>query len=106
MPDGVLPVTQAALYLATAPKTNTALTTYAAAREAVADKGALPVPKHIRNAPTRLMKDMGYGAGYQYPHDFEGHHVAEEYLPDELRGSRFYRPSQEGDENQIGERLA
>jgi len=106
MPEGVLPMTQAVLYLATAPKTNTALTTYAAARGAVSGRGALPVPKHIRNAPTPLMKEHGYGAGYQYPHDFEGHHVAEEYLPDALRGSRFYEPSAEGYEKILGERLA
>jgi putative ATPase len=61
---------------------------------------------HIRNAPTPLMKKMGYGAGYRYPHDFDGHYVAEDYLPEKLRGKRFWRPSQSGYEKQLGERLA
>jgi putative ATPase len=105
MPEGVLPMTQAVLYLATAPKTNTALTTYAAAKDAVDERGALPVPKHIRNAPTKLMKQLGYGAGYQYPHDFDGHHVEQDYLPDALRGRRFFEASDQGYEKQIAERL-
>jgi len=106
LPEGVLPMTQAATYLATAPKSNTVLKTYGAARAAVDEHGALPVPLHIRNAPTPLMKKMGYGAGYQYPHDFDGHYVAENYLPDKLRGQRFYAPSQSGYEKQLAERLA
>src|SRR6478672_10556143 len=81
LPEGVLPMTQAVLYLATAPKSNTALTTYAAARAAVKEHAALPVPMKLRNAPTPLMKEMGYGSGYQYPHDFSAHYVVEEYLP-------------------------
>jgi putative ATPase len=106
LPEGVLPMTQAVIYLATAPKTNTALTTYAAALEAVKEHGTLPVPPHIRNAPTKLMADLGFGKGYQYPHDFEGSYVAEDYLPPELHGSRFYRPSGEGYEKWIADRLA
>jgi putative ATPase len=106
MPEGVLPMTQAVTYLATAPKSNTALTSYAAARKAVMGAGALPVPLHIRNAPTRLMKDMGFARGYQYPHDFEGNYVPDEYLPDALRGSRFYEPKDSGHEKTIRERLA
>jgi putative ATPase len=106
LPEGVLPMTQAALYLATAPKSNTALTTYGAAREAIDEKGAQPVPLHLRNAPTPLMKKMGYGGGYQYPHDFNGHYVAENYLPDSLRNMRFYKPSESGYEKTIKERLA
>jgi putative ATPase len=82
------------------------LTTYAAARKAVLGAGALPVPHHIRNAPTRLMKEMGFGRGYQYPHDFDGHYVPDEYLPDALRGRRFYEPSTSGYEKVIGERVA
>ena len=105
LPEGTLPMTQAAVYLAVAPKSNTSLTTYAAAKQAVTERGALPVPLHIRNAPTGLMKQMGYGAGYQYPHDFEGHHVVAEYLPDALKGRRFYKPSQSGREKAIAERL-
>jgi putative ATPase len=105
LPEGTLPMTQAATYLATAPKSNTVLTTYAAARKAVTERGALPVPLHIRNAPTPLMKHMGYGAGYKYPHDFEGHYVAENYLPEALKGARFYAPSESGYEKELKERL-
>jgi putative ATPase len=105
LPEGTLPMTQAATYLAAAPKSNTVLTTYAAARKAVTERGALPVPLHIRNAPTPLMKQMGYGAGYKYPHDFEGHYVAERYLPEALAGERFWRPSQSGYERELGERV-
>jgi putative ATPase len=105
LPEGVLPMTQACTYLATAPKSNTALTTYANAVGAVKKHGTLGVPTHIRNAPTPLMKELGFGAGYQYPHDFEGHYVAENYLPAELAGSQFYRPSDSGYERDIKERL-
>ena len=86
LPEGVLPMTQAAVYLALAPKSNTAITAYAAARKLVQERGPLPVPLKLRNAPTRLMESMGYGGGYRYPHDFEGHYVAEKYLPDAMRG--------------------
>jgi putative ATPase len=106
LPEGVLPMTQAVLYLAAAPKSNTALTTYAAAKADVDAHGALPVPLHIRNAPTPLTKALGFGAGYQYPHDFEGHYVAENYLPEKLRGQRYYTPTDSGRERQIKERLA
>ena len=67
--QGTLPLTQAVTYLAMAPKSNAALTTYAKARDAVTKHGPLPVPMHLRNAPTKLMKSLGYGSGYQYPHD-------------------------------------
>jgi putative ATPase len=99
-------MTQAAVYLACAPKSNAVLTTYAAARKAVTEEGALPVPLQIRNAPTGLMKQMGYGAGYKYPHDFEGHYVAADYLPEALRQRRFYHPSQSGFERELAERLS
>jgi putative ATPase len=106
LPEGTLPMTQAAVYLACAPKSNAVLTTYAAARKAVTEEGALPVPLQIRNAPTGLMKQMGYGAGYKYPHDFEGHYVAADYLPEALRQRRFYHPSQSGFERELAERLS
>jgi len=105
LPEGVLPMTQAATFLATCPKSNTVLTTYSKARSAVLEKGPLQVPLKLRNAPTPLMKSMGYAGGYRYPHNFEGHYVPEEYLPDELRGSRFYEPSDSGEEARIKERL-
>jgi putative ATPase len=106
MPEGMFAMTQAALYLATAPKSNTTLTTYAAAKEAVESQGALEVPAHLRNATTPLQKGLGLGRGYQYPHDFEGHYVAAEYLPEALRGQRYYQPSASGYEKTIAERLA
>ncbi|MBX7112952.1 MAG: replication-associated recombination protein A [Myxococcaceae bacterium] len=105
MPEGTLPMTQAVTYLAMAPKSNAVITAYAAAREAVTQHGAMPVPMHLRNAPTKLMKGLGYGGGYQYPHDFEGNYVVEQYLPEGLRGERFYRPSKNGAEAKISERL-
>jgi putative ATPase len=106
LPEGVLPMTQAATFLATCPKSNSVLTAYASARSAVLDKGPLPVPLKLRNAPTPLMKSMGYSGGYRYPHNFAGHYSPEEYLPDELRGQTFYQPSDSGEEARIRERLA
>ena len=106
LPEGVLPMTEAVVYLAAAPKSNTALTTYAAAKADIDAHGALPVPARLRNAATPLGKNLGWGAGYQYPHDHPGHHVAEEYLPDQLRGAHYYQPSGEGVERAIAERLA
>jgi putative ATPase len=105
LPEGILPMTQAALYLATAPKSNTAVTAYAAAKADIEAHGALPVPVHLRNASSGTGKALGWGAGYQYPHDFEGHHVREEYLPEALRGRRYYDPSDSGEERAIAERL-
>jgi putative ATPase len=106
MPEGVLPMTQAALYLATAPKSNTALTTYTAAKADVDAHGALAVPGHLRNATTPLDRRLGFGAGYQYPHDFEGHYVLEQYLPEPLRDRRYYEPSASGREREIRDLLA
>jgi putative ATPase len=101
LPEGTLPLSQAVAYLATAPKSNTALTSYAEARADVERLGPLPVPNHLRNAPTPLAKELGHGAGYQYPHDFEGHHVKAEYLPEALRGRAYYRPADSGFEREI-----
>ncbi len=106
LPEGVLPMTQAAVYLALAPKSNAALTAYAAARRLVQERGHLPAPLKLRNAPTKLMEGLGYGGGYRYPHDFEGHYVPEEYLPDALRGQRIVKLSENGQEKELGERLA
>lgn len=105
LPEGTLPLTQAVTYLAMAPKANTVLTSYAGAREAAVELGPLPVPLHLRNAPTRLMKSLGYGAGYKYPHNFEGNYVAEEYLPVEVRGRKIYAPSRSGLEAELADRL-
>jgi putative ATPase len=105
LPEGALPLTQAVTYLAMAPKANTVIAAYGAARKAVTDHGPLPTPLHLRNAPTPLMKSLGYGGGYKYPHNFEGHYVPEDYLPETLRGSRFYAPSQNGFEAELTTRL-
>ncbi len=106
MPEGVLNMSQAAIYLALAPKSNTALTAWASARRLVREKGPLQVPLKLRNAPTRLMEGLGYGSGYRYPHDFEGHYLPEEYLPDEIRGERIVKLSASGLEKTLAERLA
>jgi putative ATPase len=98
-------MTQAAIFLATCPKSNTTLSTYSAARAAVLEHGPLQVPLKLRNAPTPMMKSMGYSGGYKYPHNFSGNYVPEDYLPDELRGQRFYEPSSSGEEADIRERL-
>ena len=106
LPEGVLPMTQAAAYLASCPKSNAVIRAYGAARTAVMEHGPLPVPLKLRNAPTPLMKSMGYSGGYRYPHNFSGNYVPEEYLPDELRGQRYYEPSESGDEAAIRARLS
>jgi putative ATPase len=106
MPEGIYPLSHACLYLASCPKSNAVKRAIGATRAAIEDRGALPVPKKLRNAVTRLMKDEGYGQGYQYPPEREGSFVpGETYLPDELVGARFYEPSSQGLEKAIGERL-
>jgi putative ATPase len=105
MPEGSLILTQAAVYLACAPKSNTALTTYAAARKLVRERGALPVPLELRNAATALMKQMGHGQGYKYPHDFDGAYVPTDHLPAELVGERIYQPTESGHEAALKARL-
>jgi putative ATPase len=105
LPEGVLPMTQAAAFLASCPKSNSVIKAYGAARSAVMEHGPLPVPMKLRNAPTQLMKSMGYSGGYKYPHNFEGSYVAEEYLPDKLKGTRFYQPGEVGEEAAIKARL-
>jgi putative ATPase len=106
MPEGFIPLAQGVTYLASAPKSNASYRAYLAARADVQAQGPLPVPLHLRNAPTGLMKGLGYGAGYQYPHDHEGGHVADaQYLPDALRGRRYYAPTEHGHERRIAERL-
>jgi putative ATPase len=105
-PEGELAIAEAIVYLATAPKSNHVCAAYGAALQAARDHPALPVPLHIRNAPTALMKDLGYGAGYRYDHAEGGHAAGQEYLPDALRGSRWYEPGSAGYEKTIAERLA
>src|ERR1700674_112787 len=92
MPEAVLPLTEAALYLALAPKSNSALTSYAAARDLIEQTGNETVPLHLRNAPTGLMKSMGYGKGYKYAHDFEGGVADQAHMPEKLAGRKVYKP--------------
>jgi len=104
-PEGELALAQAAVYLSTAPKSNSIYTAYGRVREAVRNEGALPVPFHIRNAPTSLMKELGYGRDYKYAHDYKEEYVFQEYLPDKLEGHLFYFPSERGYEKTVKERL-
>jgi putative ATPase len=92
MPEAVLPLTEAALYLALAPKSNSALTSYGAARDLIEQTGNESVPLHLRNAPTGLMKSMGYGKGYKYAHDFEGGVADQAHMPEKLAGRKVYKP--------------
>jgi putative ATPase len=105
LPEGKLALAQAAIYLATAPKSNAVYTAYAAAEADARREGALPVPLHIRNAPTGLMKDLGYGKGYQYAHNHPQAHVRQDYFPDKLKGRMYYRPTDRGFEKIIARRL-
>jgi putative ATPase len=91
MPEAVLPLTEAALYLALAPKSNSTLTSYGAARQLIEETGNEAVPLHLRNAPTGLMKSMGYGKGYKYAHDFEGGVAEQVHLPEKLAGRKVYK---------------
>jgi putative ATPase len=106
-PEGELALAQAVVYLATAPKSNSLYAGYGLVRSTIARTGTLPVPLHIRNAPTKLMKELEYGKGYLYAHDFAEAYVPQDYLPDELRGKgpQFYRPTERGYEKIIRERL-
>ena len=90
-PEGRIPLAETTIYLATCKKDNSAYLAIDAALAKVRETGNLPVPLHLRNAPTSLMKDLGYADGYKYPHDFPGHWVAQQYLPDELVGTEFWK---------------
>jgi putative ATPase len=107
-PEGELALVQATVYLATAPKSNALYTGYGQVRATIEKTGTLPVPLHIRNAPTKLMQSLEYGKGYLYAHDFEEGYVHQDYLPEALRGKgiQFYRPTDRGYEKIIAERMA
>jgi len=105
MPEGYLPLTHAATYLASAPKSNAVIKAYNAAKADLEKPGASDVPLHLRNAPTGLMKKLGYGKEYQYPHNFPGNFVKQQYLPDALVGARYYNPTENGYERFIAQRL-
>ena len=104
MPEALYPLTHATLYLATAPKSNSAKTAYFAALRDAEQTGAEPVPLHLRNAVTSLMKGLGYGQGYKYAHDYAGHQVEQQHLPDRLAGRTYYQPSDQGAEAAIRKR--
>jgi putative ATPase len=105
LPEGSLALAQAAVYLATAPKSNSLYTAYQKVQKEVRESENLPVPLHIRNAPTSLMEELGYGKGYKYPHDYPGHFVKEDYLPENLKGRTYYHPTEQGFEKEVKRRL-
>ena len=106
LPEGGLALAHAAVYLAIAPKSNALYMAYGAVKRDVEETAADPVPLHLRNAPTRLMKELGYGEGYKYAHDFEEKVTDMECLPENLKGRQWYYPTEEGVEKRIRERLA
>ena len=105
LPEGDLALAQAAVYLATAPKSNALYTAYLKVQRDVRETENMPVPLHIRNAPTKLMEDLDYGKDYKYPHDYPDHFVEEEYLPENLKGRTYYHPAEQGFEKEIKRRL-
>jgi putative ATPase len=106
MPEGALALAEAVAYLAAAPKSNAIYKAYGMAVEDVQKSRNDPVPLHLRNAPTKLMKELEYGKGYQYAHDFESGLVRQQNLPESLRGRTYYQPTDRGQERKIAERLA
>lgn len=105
-PEGDLALAECAVYLAAAPKSNRIYVAWSAALEDARRYGTLPVPLHLRNAPTKLMRDLGYAEGYRYAHDHEGAIVAQQHLPERLAGRRYYEPSDRGVEAKVAARLA
>ncbi|CAG1065095.1 Replication-associated recombination protein A [uncultured bacterium] len=105
MPEGWIPLAQGVAYLATAPKSNASYMAYMEAADDVKKHGALPVPLHIRNAPTKLMKGLGYGKGYKYPHSFKDAVADQDYLPDSLKGRAYYRPTDRGYDRNIAQMM-
>jgi putative ATPase len=104
-PEGELALAQAVIYLATAPKSNAVYAAYNEVRGTIKRSGSLPVPLHLRNAPTKLMQELNYGKGYQYAHDDRLGLVDQQHLPDQLAGTRFYQPTNRGYEALVKERL-
>ena len=105
MPEARIPLSECVIYLATSPKSNSAYMAIDAAIATVKQTGNSPVPLHLRNAPTKLMKDLNYGQDYKYPHDYPGNFVEQPYLPEELKDKKFYQPQQNAQEVKILERL-
>ncbi len=105
LPEGRIPLAEATIYLATSPKSNSAYLAIDAALECIRKNGTKPVPLHLRNAPTKLMKDIGYSAGYKYAHDYKNHFVKLQFLPDALQGTKFWTPQDNAQENKLKERM-
>ncbi len=105
-PEGRIILSECAIYLANSPKSNSGYMAIDAALETVRQTGDLPVPLHLRNAPTKLMKDLGYKEGYKYAHDYEGNYVEQQYLPDGLADAQFWRPGNNPSEAKMAQRLA
>jgi putative ATPase len=105
MPEGRIPLAQAVTHLACAPKSNASYVAMNRAQEAVTSHGSLPVPMHLRNAPTGLMQGLGYGRGYEYPHDAPDQFVGTPNLPEGMGSPRFYEPSRAGAEDEVAKRL-
>jgi putative ATPase len=104
-PEGRIPLAEATVYLATSPKSNSAYMGINDALEKVRSTGNLPVPLHLRNAPTKLMKQLGYSDGYKYAHSYEGNFVEQQFLPDEINGTRFWIPQHNASEDKLKERM-
>lgn len=104
-PEGELALAQAVVYLATAPKSNSIYKAFENVQKDIQQTQALPVPLHIRNPVTKLMTDLGYGKDYQYPHNYKDHFVVEDYLPDNLKGRKYYHPTEVGFEKEIKKRI-
>ncbi|MGP1477711.1 MAG: replication-associated recombination protein A [Phocaeicola sp.] len=104
-PEGRIPLAEATVYLASSPKSNSAYMGINSALQTVEETGNLPVPLHLRNAPTKLMTQLGYGKDYKYAHDFDGHFVNQQYLPDEVKDKRFWIAQENGQENKLKEQM-
>jgi putative ATPase len=104
-PEGRIPLAEATVYLATSPKSNSAYMGINSALEEVRQSGNQPVPLHLRNAPTGLMKELGYGRDYKYAHDYEGNFVQQQFLPDALKNARFWHPQSNPAEDKLAQRM-
>jgi putative ATPase len=104
-PEAEIILSQCTTYLASSPKSNASYMAIKQAKSLVKNTGDLAIPMHIRNAPTQMMKEEGYGKGYQYAHDYPGNFVQQEFLPDEIRNTKFYDPGENPRENELRKRL-
>ena len=105
-PESRIILSEAAIYLATSPKSNSAYMAIEEAQGKVKESGDLPVPLHIRNAPTKLMKNLGYGSEYKYAHSYSGNFVPDNFLPEEIKGTKFYDPGSNPREEELRRKLA